>query len=74
MPAGAARAPHLGSTAMDLPYLRSYPAHLQDQVRALLSPLSALHHRVLELLGLSAGIYERLIAHFLEPALVLSEP
>ena len=37
MPAGAARAPHLGSTAMDLPYLRSYPAHLQDQVRALLA-------------------------------------
>jgi len=47
---------------------------IAGQVRALLSPLSALHHRVLELLGLSAGIYERLIAHFLEPALVLSEP
>ena len=47
---------------------------IAGQVRARLSPLSALHHRVLKLLGLSAGIYERLIAHFIEPALVLSEP
>ena len=47
---------------------------IAGQVRALLSPLSALHHRVLKLLGFSAGIYERLIAHFIEPALDLSEP
>jgi transposase len=46
---------------------------IAGQVRALLSPLSALHHRVLALLGWSAGIYERLMAHFLKPALILSE-
>jgi transposase len=39
-----------------------------------LSPLNALQHRVLELLGWSAGLYERLMAHFLKPALILSEP
>jgi hypothetical protein len=44
------------------------------QVRALLSPLSNLHQRLLELLGLSADIYVRLVQHFLKPALNLSEP
>jgi transposase len=44
------------------------------QVRALLSPLSNLHQRLLELLGLSADIYVRLAQHFLKPALNLSEP
>ena len=47
---------------------------IAGQVRALLSPLSALQHRILTLLGWSAEIYERLMAHFLKPALVLSEP
>ena len=47
---------------------------IAGQVRVLLSPLSALHHRVLALLGWSAGIYERLMTHFLKPALILSEP
>lgn len=47
---------------------------IAGQVRGLLSPLSALHHRVLALLGWSAGIYERLMTHFLKPALILSEP
>ena len=47
---------------------------IASQVRALLSPLSALQHRILTLLGWSAEIYERLMAHFLKPALVLSEP
>ncbi|MCD2513932.1 M48 family metallopeptidase [Comamonas endophytica] len=37
MSARAARSPQPGSTPMDLPYLRSYPAQLQDQVRALLA-------------------------------------
>jgi transposase len=39
----------------------------------LLSPLSDQHHRLLELLGLSSDIYERLIPHFQKPALNLSE-
>ena len=47
---------------------------IAGQVRALLSPLSNLHQRLLELLGLSADIYVRLIQHFLKPALNLSEP
>lgn len=47
---------------------------IAGQVRVLLSPLSALHHRVLALLGWSAGIYERLMMYFLKPALILSEP
>ena len=47
---------------------------IAGQARGLPSPLSALHHRVLALLGWSAGIYERLMAHFPKPALILSEP
>ena len=47
---------------------------IAGQVRALLSPLSKLHQRLLELLGLSADIYVRLVQHFLKPALNLSEP
>jgi hypothetical protein len=47
---------------------------IAGQVRALLSPLSTLHQRLLELLGLSADIYVRLVQHFLKPALNLSEP
>ena len=47
---------------------------IAGQVRALLSPLSNLHQRLLKLLGLSADIYVRLIQHFLKPALNLSEP
>jgi transposase len=47
---------------------------IAGQARGLLSPLSALHHRVLALLGWSAGIYERLMTHFPKPALILSEP
>jgi hypothetical protein len=47
---------------------------IAGQVRALLSPLSALQHRLLVLLGWSTGIYERLIRHFQKPALILREP
>jgi hypothetical protein len=47
---------------------------IAGQVRALLSPLGNLHQRLLELLGLSADIYMRLIQHFLKLALNLSEP
>jgi transposase len=47
---------------------------IAGQVRALLSPLSNLHQRLLKLLGLSADIYVRLVQHFLKPALNLSEP
>ena len=47
---------------------------IAGQVRALLSPLSALQHRLLALLGLSADIYVRLVQHFVKPALNLSEP
>ena len=43
------------------------------RVRALLSPLSALHERLLELLGWSTDLYEQLIEHFQEPDLNLSE-
>jgi transposase len=44
------------------------------QLRALRSPLSDLHHRLLAMLGWSAELYERLIAHSQKPALCLSEP
>jgi hypothetical protein len=44
------------------------------QIRALLSPLSDLHHRLLAMLGWSADLYGRLIAHFQKPVLCLSEP
>jgi transposase len=44
-----------------------------EQVRALLSPSSKLHQCLLELFGLSADIYVRLVQHFLKPALNLSE-
>jgi transposase len=47
---------------------------IAGQVRALLSPLSNLQQRLLELLGLSTDIYGRLLQHFLKPALNLSEP
>lgn len=47
---------------------------ITGQVRALLSLLNALQHRVLELLGWSAEINERLMAYLLKPALILSEP
>jgi transposase len=43
------------------------------RVRAFLSPLSRLQERLLELLGWSTGLYERVVAHFQEPALNLSE-
>jgi transposase len=42
------------------------------QVRAFLSPLSRLQERLLELLGGSTDLYERLVEHFQEPALDLS--
>lgn len=47
---------------------------IAGQLRALLSPLSDLHHRLLAMLGWSADLYERLMAHFQKPALCLSEP
>jgi transposase len=42
-------------------------------VRAFLSPLSRLQERLLELLGGSTDLYERLVEYFQEPALNLSE-
>jgi transposase len=47
---------------------------IAGQVRTLLSPLSGLQQRLLELLGASTHLYERLIEHFQEPAFNLSEP
>ena len=47
---------------------------MAGQLRAWLSPLSDLHHRLLAMLGGSADLYERLMAHFQKPALCLSEP
>jgi hypothetical protein len=38
-----------------------------------LSPLSRLQERLLELLGGSTDLYERLVEYFQEPALNLSE-
>jgi len=43
------------------------------QVRAFLSPLSRLQERLLELLGGSTDLYERVVEYFQEPALHLSE-
>lgn len=47
---------------------------MAGQLRAWLSPLSDLHHRLLAMLGWSADLYERLMAHFQKPPLCLSEP
>jgi transposase len=47
---------------------------IAGQIRTLLSPLSGLQQRLLELLGASTHLYERLIEHFQEPAFNLSEP
>lgn len=44
------------------------------ELKAMLSPLTALQQRLLELLGLTADVYLRLVQHFLKPALNLSEP
>ena len=44
------------------------------ELKAMLSPLTALQERLLELLGLTANVYLRLVQHFLKPALNLSEP
>ena len=43
------------------------------RVRAFLSPMSRLQERLLELLGWSTDLYERVVEHFQEPALNLSE-
>ena len=43
------------------------------RVRAFLSPMSHLQERLLELLGWSTDLYERVVEHFQEPALNLSE-
>ena len=42
--------------------------------KVMLSELTALQSRLLELLGLSIEIYSQLVQHFLKPALNLSEP
>jgi len=47
---------------------------IAGQIRTLLSPLSRLQQRLLELLGAPTYLYERLIEHFQEPAFDLSEP
>lgn len=44
------------------------------ELKAMLSPLTALQQRILELLGLTADVYLRLAQHFLKPTLNLSEP
>lgn len=43
------------------------------RVRAFLSPMSRLQERLLELLGGSTDLYERVVEHFQEPAFNLSE-
>lgn len=43
------------------------------RVRAFLSPMSHLQERLLELLGWYTDLYERVVEHFQEPALNLSE-
>lgn len=43
------------------------------RVRAFLSPMSHLQERLLELLGWSTDLYERVVEYFQEPALNLSE-
>lgn len=43
------------------------------RVRAFLSPMSRLQERLLELLGGSTDLYERLVEHFQEPVFNLSE-
>ena len=43
------------------------------RVRAFLSPMSRLQERLLELLGGSTDLYERVVEYFQEPALNLSE-
>lgn len=43
------------------------------RVRAFLSPMSRLQERLLELLGRSTDLYERVVEHFQEPAFNLSE-
>jgi transposase len=47
---------------------------VEGQTQVLLSELTALQVRLLNLLGLSADVYQRLSQHFLKPALSLSEP
>jgi transposase len=47
---------------------------VEGRVKAMLSPLTKLQCRLLELLGLSVDVYLRLVQHSLKPALNLSEP
>lgn len=47
---------------------------VEGQTQVLLSELTALQVRLLDLLGLSADVYQSLSQHFLKPALSLSEP
>jgi hypothetical protein len=44
------------------------------EVKAHLTPLSAVQQRILELLGWSEEIYRRLVQHFSKPLLKMSEP
>ena len=47
---------------------------VEGQTQVLLSELTTLQVRLLDLLGLSSEVYQRLSQHFLKPALILSEP
>ena len=47
---------------------------VEGQTQVLLSELTSLQVRLLDLLGLSSEVYQRLSQHFLKPALILSEP
>jgi len=47
---------------------------VEGQTQMLLSELTSLQVRLLDLLGLSSEVYKRLSQHFLKPALILSEP
>ncbi|MEK7717840.1 MAG: IS1634 family transposase [Planctomycetota bacterium] len=47
---------------------------IEGQTQVLLSELTALQVRLLDLLGLSVDVYQRLNQYFLKPALSLSEP
>ena len=47
---------------------------IEGQVKVILSELTTLQARLLDLLGLSLDVYLHLSQHFLKPALILSEP
>jgi hypothetical protein len=47
---------------------------VEGQIKVILSELTPLQARLLDLLDLSPDVYLQLTRHFLQPALILSEP